>query len=354
MSTKRTRPTTSAVEKPEKSTKTSEGSKSMELSSTSHDEFETSQELFKMLLEMKVQELKPEEGKIFVCQRTDKIVDVWKGLIRHNFLSVPVIQTTKQKYFGFVDVADIVHFFVENFGSSQMRGVDDFWKLIEKEEHFISRQVRDIMKYPLSRRNPFHPIPVDYSLFSAVEALAREPSLHRVPIVDENRTLVGLISQSRLITFFKEHMQTLGNKKNKPLSLIKSLFHEVYSVKHEDTSLDAFKLMITKNVSGVAVVDKMGKLVGGLSLRDLKAIHTDGSMFWRLHEPVYTFLEKMKKDFKGVSDPMVHVKPEDTIERVINLLAENKVHRVYIVDVDMKPIGCCSIKDLLLDIITIH
>jgi len=348
MSTKRSRASTTAVEKSAK-----ESSK-MELSSVSVDEFQTPDEMLKLLLTMKVQQLKPEEGKIFICQREDKVVDVWKGLLRHNFLSVPVLQRTKQKFYGFIDVADIVQFFVDNFGSSQLKGVDDFWKLIEKEEHFNTRKVRDIMKYPLNRRNPFHPITVKYSLWSAVEAMAREPALHRVPIIDENRTLMGLITQSRLINFFKEHMDKLGNKKNKPLTMNKHWFHEISSVKTEDIAIEAFKLMTTKNLTGVAVLDDNGKLYGSMELRDLKAIHADGAMFWRLHEPVSTFLEKMKREYRGVTGHVVTIKPEDTLETAINMMAEHKLHRIYIVDPDMKPLGVVTLKNILLDIITLN
>jgi len=278
------------------------------------------------------------------------VVDVWKGLLRHNFLSVPVLQQTKQKFYGSIDVADIVQFFVDNFGSSQLKGVDDYWKLIEREEHFNTRKVRDIMKYPINRRNPFHPLKMDYSLWTAVEALAREPTLHRVPIIDENRSLLGLITQMRLIHFFQENMDKFGHKKNKPLSMNKSLFREVHSIKIEDLAIEAFKMMSSKNIAGVAVVDN-GKLVGSMELRDLKAIHTDGAMFWRLHEPISSFLEKMKRDFR-VLEQVITLKEDDTLEKTINMMSNHKLHQIYIVDAEMKPIGVVSIKNILLDLIT--
>ena len=43
----------------------------------------------------------------------------------------------------------------------------------------------------------------------------------------------------------------------------------------------------------MAVVDKAGKLVGNLSIRDLKLIGADVTMFWRLQQTVKNFLDKV-------------------------------------------------------------
>ena len=41
------------------------------------------------------------------------------------------------------------------------------------------------------------------------------------------------------------------------------------------------------------MVDKDGKLVGNLSIRDLKLIGADAAMFWRLQQTVKNFLDKV-------------------------------------------------------------
>jgi len=47
-------------------------------------------------------------------------VDVWKGLVRHHFLSVPVLQKKGNKYYGFLDIADIVNYVVDSFGKTTL------------------------------------------------------------------------------------------------------------------------------------------------------------------------------------------------------------------------------------------
>jgi len=142
--------------------------------------------------------------------------------VKHNFLSVPVLQKTKHKWFGFIDLADIVLYVVQvsrfslhlvsvdhkepfltvhqNFGEEKLSMEEDFWKLVEREEEFQQKTVNDLMRYPLSRRNPFHPVKVGYSLLYAIEALAKEHNLHRIPgtvlqiLIAVNFSVLGITS----------------------------------------------------------------------------------------------------------------------------------------------------------------
>lgn len=72
----------------------------------------TSAEFLAALVYTRAEQLRVPENKVFVAERTDKIVDVFRGLVNHNFLSVPVLQKTKHKWFGFLDLADIVLYVV--------------------------------------------------------------------------------------------------------------------------------------------------------------------------------------------------------------------------------------------------
>jgi CBS domain containing-hemolysin-like protein len=79
----------------------------------------TSAEFLAALVYTRAEQLRVPENKVFIAERTDKIVDVFRGLVRHNFLSVPVLQKTKHKWFGFLDLADIV-LYVVNVRWSQL------------------------------------------------------------------------------------------------------------------------------------------------------------------------------------------------------------------------------------------
>jgi len=318
--------------------------------------FPTSDRFVRLLVATKVDVVRPPDNKIFVAQRTDKITDVWKGLVAHNFLSVPVLQKTKNKYYGFVDMYDIVKFVVEFFGASEeLKNSEDWFKMAEASEEFQKKTVNDIMKYPLSRRNPFFPIHSGYSLFSAVEALARENGLHRIPVIDEERKLITVVTQSQIVNILLRNLDIIGEKKDKPVSQMEKYYEDVVCVREDDITLEAFKIMVEKNVGGLAVIDKEGKLTANISLRDLKVVSTDTRLFWRLYQTIHNFLLKVRKDNNETSGDrprtIVTVKPSDTLETIIKRLAEHKIHRVYIVDDHKKPLGVISLKDVLQEII---
>lgn len=104
---------------------------------------------FMSLVHDKVDSPRTAEEKIFFCRREDKMVDVWKGLVQYNFLSVPVIQKTKNKYYGFVDLADIVTYVVKEFAHKSLGDVSDWWALCAESEDIQKVTVNDIM-----RKNP--------------------------------------------------------------------------------------------------------------------------------------------------------------------------------------------------------
>jgi CBS domain-containing protein len=314
----------------------------------------TSAEFLAALIYTRAEQLRVPNNRVFIAERTDKVIDVFKGLVNHNFLSVPVLQKTKHKWFGFLDLADIVLYVVNTFGESKLSIDQDFWKMVDLEEDFKQKTVNDLMRYPLTRRNPFHPVKGGYSLLYAIEALAKEDSLHRVPVIDDERQLMNLITQSQVVRFLQQNMHLLGDKRLTPVKEIQGVMHEVFSVNIHQRAIDAFHEMVDKGVTGVAIVDNSGKLRGNLSLRDLKAMSTDGRFFWRLYQTVENYIFKLKQEIKEGQRPkrVQSCKESHTLEQVVNLLADHSIHRVFVVDDAKKPIGVITLKDVLLEILS--
>jgi len=310
-----------------------------------------------LLCNTKVESIWTRESKIFFAMRTDTVKDVFKGLIQHNFSSCPVLQKTKNKWYGFLDIANIVKFIVQHFEENTLSEHTNIMSLLEETDNFKSLQVNDLMKNPMGILTPYHPTYVGYSLFNAFEVMARS-NLHRLAVVDHNRALVSVITQSQMVEFIYRNVALLGVKRSKCVKDMPYNLHEVYAVKPADIALKAFSLMSEKNVSGVAVTDDNGLLVDQISMRDLKAMMPDGRLFWRLYKTVGEFLSNVKHSH---TDPQVGtrprdvicVTPEDTLETVLGLLVTNRIHRVYIVEskTNKKPLGLITLRDVMLEAI---
>jgi len=318
------------------------------------DSFPINSEFLKLLISTKSEQLHPASGIIYIAKREDKIVDVWKGLIKYNFWSCPVLQKTKNKYYGFVDLMDILQAVLETFGKQKLETDAEFWETISKDELFSKKTVAEVMTYPMSRRNPFHPVNKGYSLFTAIEILAREHGLHRIPVIEQDRKLVNIVTQTQVVHYLNRYLPKLGPIKDKPISMMPSAKSTVFKVTEDDLAIEAFKLMHNKDITGVAVVNTDGKLVGAISHSDLKLIQADGRMFWRLYQTVKNFLLKNRKEgYERPTHPIVAA-PNETIETALKKFDESHVHRIFVVDEHHKPIGIVTLKDILAEIINVE
>lgn len=177
-----------------------------------------------------------------------------------------------------------------NFGAAELGNKKwaerSFFELLNEEKEFAKKTVDDLMQYPYApKRNPFHPIqqvsprrragwriaavragclrvggtesnafassplvahislfvfacgrPVPmavaqgYSALAVVEALARERGLHRVPVIDSNRRIVNLVTNSQVLNYLNENIDLLGSVLIKTLDACGNRFLKPVSV----------------------------------------------------------------------------------------------------------------------------
>jgi len=94
--------------------------------------------------------------------------------------------------------------------------------------------------------------------------------------------------------------------------------------------------------SAVAIIDDDGKLVDVLSVSDLRLIGHNLNQLELVTRTVEEF-----SSFKATKIAPVVVYACDTVAYVTQRLLENKIHRIYVVDNDNKPIGVVTLGDFL-------
>jgi CBS domain-containing protein len=198
----------------------------------------------------------------------------------------------------------------------------------------------------LSRRSPFRPVRRSSSLMDAAKALATQ--VHRVPVLDEgSKKCVYIISQSSIISFLIQHKAAFRDEWKQSIASLSLGLCQVISITTEATAWTAFKLLEVSGVSGVAVVDGSGKLVGNTSAKDLKLFMLDrGSL--SLDQLIMEYLSAIRqREMQDVRHPSCSVQLSASIGHVIELMSATKYHRVFVVDKEARPIGVLSVTDIL-------
>jgi len=275
-------------------------------------------------------------------------------------MAVPVVLKDEKRYYGFLDLVNIVSYICEHFGAKAQRDLSDFWAMMKEEEKFGEKTVNDLMQHPRSRKiSPFHSVFRGYSACAVIEPIAREPALRRIAVIDrDTHQLYNLVTESMIIRFIHDRMATLGPVKDKPLRKCDGILKPVITVNESSRAIDAFAKMVDEKIGGVAVINDDGRLVGALSLRDIKAVSFDVKFFWRLHQSVAMFLQRLEEEYtlrRGRPSRVQCLVPDEPLSEAIDLIYFEKIHRVFVVDdrKSKKPIGVVSIKDIARELITV-
>jgi len=315
----------------------------------------TNSHVRKLLEDTKASELVPTKGGVIVIKSTDSSLEGFKILLSNNILSAPVLDVVANKYTGFLDMRDLVSFvvFVDNDQHSDIP--TDIKEILARGTHALKQPNDGITTTYLSRRNVFHPVHKDDSLWKVCEVLAT--GVKRVPVVDEKGQVTNIISQSSIISFLQKHMQQVGADSTFT-KLIKDLnlgTKQVISVKKSTSAIDTFRLMDNKKISGVAVVDENGQFIGNTSASDLKLFIKTLSLEI-LHEPIMQYLNKIRQDSIDIKSPTISCTPHDTLATVISKIGITKVHKLFVADDSSgyKPYCVVSITDILRFIIQLH
>lgn len=202
----------------------------------------------------------------------------------------------------------------------------------------------------------------------------RKPGVsHRVGLFDALGTsFVAIVSQSDVSRFLLSHRARLGKLGRSTVAEVGwSSRGPVVSVTPEASSVAALALMRKRNIAGVAVVDpKTGKLIGNFSATELRALTADhlgtlalpvaemlalehGLEFWGIdhsapeaapaleHSSKFARAAHRRRSQLGgdVGQEIAACSPADTVASVLERLVGRRLHRLYVVDEEAKPVG---------------
>eukprot|EP00561_Arcocellulus_cornucervis_P011872 CAMPEP_0185802698 /NCGR_PEP_ID=MMETSP1322-20130828/2139_1 /TAXON_ID=265543 /ORGANISM="Minutocellus polymorphus, Strain RCC2270" /LENGTH=330 /DNA_ID=CAMNT_0028498469 /DNA_START=129 /DNA_END=1121 /DNA_ORIENTATION=- len=295
-----------------------------------------------------------DHGVIELSSKT-KPTDAAKTLWKHNILGAPVWDEEEKKYIGFFDQRDTVSSVVA--ASQEASSADDFTTKMVKalaelkigggKEKLVDVSSDDMTISYLAARNPFVSVSESCSLADVCAALV-EKHCHRVPIVDqESGKCTNIISQSALVKYLARSVPREDLEETLDEAGI-AYQKDVVSIVDTAEASEAFTLLDDKRLSGIAVVDEDGMLVGNTSARDIKMAALDEGNI-PMDTDILSYLAKVRQATpqKNERYPSCHVHTDTSVAHVIGLLAKTGYHRLFVVDADQKPVGVISVADIV-------
>jgi CBS-domain-containing membrane protein len=298
----------------------------------------------------KVSDLFARPANIISLDSKCKLYDGFLALIQGNVLSAPVWDSVSSQYIGYLDIRDLVSFVVFVYDEQK---VQDNSRLEDLIKHGVGQYkvitTDGVTVSYLARRHKFITVKESDTLESVCRVLS-DQSVHRVPVLDEYGKIVNIISQSSIIQVLSKKCTKVGDIDiDLPLEQHPEIgTRSVLTVPKKESVINTFRLLEKKNLSGIALVDETGRLVGSTTGKDLGLFLKNPSLA-ALNLPIFEHLQKIRSELLDIKTPCIAVFEKDKLSRAVTLLAATKVHRVFVVNDEehYAPVRVISLTDIL-------
>jgi len=253
-----------------------------------------------------------------------------------------------KEYTGFLDVRDLVSVVVHVYDHNK-----NFYNFKERLKHgsalFQGTEDDGVTLTYLSRRNKFVKVSPDQSLYD-VALLLSESHCHRVPVV-ENEKVINIISQSNINQLLAQQLQEEAVHRSGPTieSINVGTHQNVITISQTASVIAAFKLIDQKKISGIALTDEHGRMVGVTTGKDL-GLFLEYADIKLLEQPIGEYLKYIRSRTVNILEvPAIAVFGKSRLVYAIGLIASTKIHRLFVCDTEeaYRPVGVLSITDIL-------
>lgn len=285
-------------------------------------------------------------------------------LISNHILSAPVQEGGH--FIGFLDIRDLVSFVLfaakehdrhpedipldqlmskEGFFQSQVTSPQPEVTSIVEQTRMPGNPLQAITVGYLCRRNRFISVSSQDKLLKVLQLLSTK-ELHRVPVQNEEGSLIAVISQSNIVDYLSQLAERDPSCMQHSIAELQIGHSPVYTALASAPAVLAFDLMDKKQVFGVGVVDDHGVLVGNISASDIK-LFLKSPNFTILSQPLVDFLSAIRRKEIRTRVPVAVVSSEATLASVVGKLAATKMHRLYVCDAEKHPLVVITLTNVL-------
>ena len=203
----------------------------------------------------------------------------------------------------------------------------------------------------MSRKDDFCAIPPESTLSAALDILS-ERNIHRLNVMDmATGKVIGILSQSDIIKYIGEHLDQLESFTGKSIKDLGLARYKPVFIDSESSVLTALSMMSEIGLSSIAVVDSTEKILGSISMTDIKYIFKF-SRYYFLRETCGNFLTMILTS-QGLENegrdrvPVLDVNESSALDFAVKKIVATRVHRLWVVNDQRDLVGIISLTDIL-------
>lgn len=268
---------------------------------------------------------------------SDSIRTVLSAMFSYKVKSFPVYDVDSDRYRAFVDVFDIVSYVLNVLEKAKDKHnikvpKDPHQTVISRELAELDIPVGDAMNF--GQENFMFMLPEGTLLRELIYCMG-PGSKHRLWLYNEAKnTGAGLLTQAKLIQSLQEdlvHFPDIAKKTIEALGIANST--DILAVSTSTKVIDAFRLLTSKQVKALAILDDNGNLDNEFSANDIKALSLFGDFFENLEMSISDYFAQRAKYCSRVKNPPV-CRRNDSLQHVMHLLTSHRAHHLFVVEDD--------------------
>jgi len=280
------------------------------------------------LQQMKLKELVKDNKDVIKVSSKASVDKALELLSKNRILSIPIFDEESQSFLGMATMWDLMVFIT-------------FTSTLRKN---LSMPIIKILGISLESQS-FWCFNGNQMLDHILQLFIR--GIHRVLVIaedDGNNSHLRVLSQSDIVKYLitYKNQLALGQLFAKSIGDLDLVKHsKVQAMSSLETALSCFKKMSLLGINATGIVNEAGEIITNLSVSDLRGLRQD--LLRTITLPVLEFL---KGQHGGKIITTVCATTTETFGKVIDLIVQHRLHRVWIVE-NQKPIGVVTLTDVI-------
>ncbi|KAJ1955404.1 hypothetical protein IWQ62_005540 [Dispira parvispora] len=293
--------------------------------------------------------------RLIVASPTITVAEALDMLASNNIISLPIYSHyVPGKIVNIVNIRDILAYTTslpnpQGDNSSQADPTKGSVAVPESWKEKLESNIESVMTLDATKESyRFLECDIDENIGKVMKAFSS--GIHRAlvcayPTPDAKSPNPSfLLTQSDMVYYISKHPDVVP--KEILDHSVQALFPEAFSrtlltVRAQDPTLHALRYMDHNDRTAAAVLDHEGRLVGNISASDLRGLRDTN--LGLLQDPVMQFLDRIRPQRPS---PVVTTR-DGTLGYVIEQVCNHKIHRVWVVDDERRPVAVVTLTDII-------